>query len=321
MFISILAGLSALSISIVAAYYSIVGLTAIFPATFLSVIIMGSVLEVGKIVTTVWLHSHWDKASTLLRLYLSIAVIILMTITSLGIFGFLSKSHLENSASSTEISYQIEEINTKIARKDADIKDNESIISQLDKSVSILTDAQRIRGKDGALAVRESQKEEREALNKNISTASDERQVLIQQKLALQSEVSKLEIEVGPIRYVAEMIYGANPDTTILEKAVRYLIILIVMVFDPLALVLLIAAISGLSIAKKEKVQNNILPLKAPTESSSPKPDKHEEATPDPNPTNITEDQPSQPPETEIVKEKVSKPEHIVNTGWLDGRN
>ena len=249
MFISILAGLSALSISIVAAYYSIVGLTAIFPATFLSVIIMGSVLEVGKIVTTVWLHSHWDKASTLLRLYLSIAVIILMTITSLGIFGFLSKSHLENSASSTEISYQIEEINTKIARKDADIKDNESIISRLDKSVSILTDAQRIRGKDGALAVRESQKEEREALNKNISTASDERQVLIQQKLALQSEVSKLEIEVGPIRYVAEMIYGANPDTTILEKAVRYLIILIVMVFDPLALVLLIAAISGLSIA------------------------------------------------------------------------
>ena len=85
----------ALTISSVAAYYSIAGLTAIFAAAFWPIVIMGSVLEVGKIVTTVWLHTYWTHLKWLLKSYMSLAVIVLMFITSMGIFGFLSRAHIE----------------------------------------------------------------------------------------------------------------------------------------------------------------------------------------------------------------------------------
>ena len=119
MFLGLLTLLVAISISVIAAYYSILGLTAIFAAAFLPIVLMGSVLEVGKILATVWLHIHWKRAPLIIKTYLTSAVIVLMFITSMGVFGFLSKSHIEQSSVGTEQIAQAEVIDQKIARAQA----------------------------------------------------------------------------------------------------------------------------------------------------------------------------------------------------------
>lgn len=249
--ISILTIVVALSISAVAAFYSIIGLTAIFPASFLAVIIMGTVLELGKITTAIWLHTFWHECKWWLKTYLASALIVLMFITSLGIFGFLSRAHIEHSSGTVGNEFVIQSIDQRIERQNRTISDAENVISQLDQAVNTLADAQRIRGVDGAIATRERQTEERNQLNGIISDAFIEIQNLTQERTELQIEQAKIEAEVGPIRYVAELIYGDNPDRQTLEAAVRYLIIIIVLVFDPLAVCLILAAITGLHIRKK----------------------------------------------------------------------
>ena len=119
MFLGLLTLLVAISISVIAAYYSILGLTAIFAAAFLPIVLMGSVLEVGKILATVWLHIHWKRAPFIIKTYLTSAVIVLMFITSMGVFGFLSKSHIEQSSVGTEQIAQAEVIDQKISRAQA----------------------------------------------------------------------------------------------------------------------------------------------------------------------------------------------------------
>ena len=119
MFLGLLTLLVAISISVIAAYYSILGLTAIFAAAFLPIVLMGSVLEVGKILATVWLHIHWKRAPLIIKTYLTSAVVVLMFITSMGVFGFLSKSHIEQSSVGTEQIAQAEVIDQKIARAQA----------------------------------------------------------------------------------------------------------------------------------------------------------------------------------------------------------
>ncbi len=122
MFLGLLTLLVAISISVIAAYYSILGLTAIFAAAFLPIVLMGSVLEVGKILATVWLHIHWKRAPFIIKTYLTSAVVVLMFITSMGVFGFLSKSHIEQSAVGTEQIAQAEVIDEKIARAQAKVQ-------------------------------------------------------------------------------------------------------------------------------------------------------------------------------------------------------
>jgi hypothetical protein len=259
LFISVLAMMSAISISVVAAYYSIIGLTAIFPSSVMSIIIMGAVLEVGKISSAVWLHTFWDKASFLLKTYLTTAVIILMFITSLGIFGFLSKSHIEHTSSLSSNVVIIQNINAQISREEQRIENSMMVMSQMDEAVNVLTEAQRIRGPEGALAVRELQREERELINIQIEESNDRIQRLIEQRSELEIQQASVEAEVGPIRYIAELVYGPNPDNTLLEEAVRWLIILIVVVFDPLAITLVLASISGFKIRKSTMVEKQVL--------------------------------------------------------------
>ena len=238
---AILTLLVALAISGVAAWYSIVGLMAIFAAAAIPIAIMGGVLEVGKLLTASWLYQNWNRAPVLLKSYLSIAVVVLMFITSMGIFGFLSKAHIDQTISTGDNSLLISQIDNKIAREQNRVEDAEKVIAQLDQAVQVLMDFDRIRGKDGAIAVRESQKEERGNLNDIIDSASSTIARLQSEKLTLDSEQLKLEAEVGPIKYIAGLFYEET-NKNILEEAVRYVILVIIFVFDPLAVLLVIAA-------------------------------------------------------------------------------
>jgi len=232
--------LTALAVSGVAAYYSIVGLAAIFAASVIPVIVMGSVLEVGKLVSVTFLHNYWERTNWLLKTYLTAAVVVLMFITSMGIFGFLSKAHIEQTASSGDNTLKIERLEGQIAREQRAIKDAETVLSQLDAAVQTLIDYDRVRGDTGAIATRERQKEERASLGAIIASKEVIVDKLTNQKLELETEQNALEAEVGPLKYIAELIYG-QADRDILEQSVRWVIIIIVAVFDPLAVCLLLA--------------------------------------------------------------------------------
>ena len=242
MFFGILTLLVGLAISGVAAWYSIVGLMAIFAAAKIPIAIMGAVLEVGKLLTASWLYQFWDKTNTLLKSYFTIAVVVLMFITSMGIFGFLSKAHMDQTLTVGDNSLLIERIDRKIDREKVKITDAETVVAQLDKTVQVLIDYDRIRGESGAIAVRESQNEERATLSNIIDQAYSKIDTLSVEKLELDKEQLELEAEVGPIKYIAAFIYGDELDKTLLERAVRWIIITIIFVFDPLAVLLIVAA-------------------------------------------------------------------------------
>ena len=242
MLFGILTLLVGLAISVVAAWYSIVGLMAIFAAAKIPIAIMGAVLEVGKLLTASWLYQFWDKTNTLLKSYFTVAVVVLMFITSMGIFGFLSKAHMDQTLTVGDNSLLIERIDRKIDREKVKITDAETVVAQLDKTVQVLIDYDRIRGPSGAIAVRESQNDERASLSNIIDQAYSKIDTLSVEKLELDKEQLELEAEVGPIKYIAAFIYGDELDKTLLERAVRWIIITIIFVFDPLAVLLIVAA-------------------------------------------------------------------------------
>ena len=242
MFFGILTLLVGLAISGVAAWYSIVGLMAIFAAAKIPIAIMGAVLEVGKLLTASWLYQYWEKANKLIKGYFITAVVVLMFITSMGIFGFLSKAHMDQTLSVGDNSLLIERIDTKIEREQVRIKDAETVIGQLDKAVQVLIDYDRIRGPKGSIAVRESQNEERAQLTSVIDDAYLRIDDMSMEKLELDKEQLALEAEVGPIKYIAAFIYGDDLDNKLLDKAVRWIIVTIIFVFDPLAVLLIVAA-------------------------------------------------------------------------------
>ena len=241
MFLSLLVLITALAISGIAAYYSIIGLAAIFAAAAIPVIIMGSVLEVGKLVTVTYLHRHWKEAPKLLKSYLVIAVLVLMFITSMGIFGFLSRAHIEQTTIAGDNTLRIERMVSQVKREQRVITDAEQVLSQLDQAVNVLLEYDRVRGEDGAIATREKQKSEREELSGVIESAENRIQELQEKQLVLEKGQLELEAEVGPIKYIAEFVYGERADKSMLEEAVRWVIVIIVAVFDPLAVALLVA--------------------------------------------------------------------------------
>lgn len=385
--------LTALVISAVAIYYSVAGLAAIFAAAVVPIIIMGVSLEVGKLVTAVWLHKYWKRATWWLRTYLSLAVIVLMFITSMGIFGFLSKAHIEQTSASQASVSKVEQIDQEIARQVANVGRAENRIRQLEgsgtgadagiqsqidrekeridnayKRIQPVVDEQqqiidgqgkifrdelakideqlailqgyidaggreniqraqqmvgaradgafgpstaqafrdwqtarqqeraelltkieqatnnpqaraarneiqrlrrtveteiaesnklinRLRGQigkqDNSIAIQKDLDEQ----NERIRTASSEIDKLTEEKFALQAEYRKLEAEVGPIKYIAEFIYGNTADNNMLEEAVRWVIVVIIFVFDPLAVLLLIASQYTFNWHRQEKSQ------------------------------------------------------------------
>ena len=245
---------TSLSIAGVAAWYSIAGLMAIFSGAAVPIAIMGGVLEVGKLVTASWLHNNWKGVEWWLRTYLVTAVVVLMLITSLGIFGFLSKAHLEHSVSvGGNNVLQIENLERQIGNEQRTIKDAETVLAQLDATVQTLIDYDRIRGPEGALATRKAQTEEREALNTQINDAFSSIEQLQEELAPLKQEQLSIEVEVGPLKYIAELIYG-DAAKDMFDEAVRIVILLLIFVFDPLAVALLLVASRDFKDNKKSKM-------------------------------------------------------------------
>jgi len=243
MWFGILTLATALIISISAAYYSILGLTAIFASAFWPIVILGSSLEVGKIVSTLWLHKYWSRAELQYKVYLCSAVAILMLLTSMGVFGFLSKAHSDQSMISGDVVAKISIYDEKIKQARDNIDMSRKALVQMDAAVDqTMSRSTTESGADKAAQLRRSQATERNRLLREIDTEQKKIQALNDERAPIAAEVRKVEAEVGPIKYIAALIYGDNPETNVLEKAVRWVIILIVVVFDPLALTLLLAA-------------------------------------------------------------------------------
>lgn len=243
--INILALMVSLSLSAVAAYYSIIGLTAIFAASFWPIVVMGSTLEIAKVVTTSWLYQNWTLAPRFVRYYLVMAVTVLMFITSIGIFGYLSKAHIDQSSKSSISIVDQDAIQMKLDIANQDIAFARETLANLDSVVQVLTDAQRINGERGAVAVRASQQAERDSLNALIAENSKIVSKLLEEKQKIDIEATAIETEIGPLKYVAEIVYG-NSETATVEHSVRLVILVIIFVFDPLAVLLLIGANAGL---------------------------------------------------------------------------
>jgi hypothetical protein len=233
----------ALIISAVAEFYSIVGLTSIFSAAFWPVVIMGAALGVGKVTAAVWLKLNWHRASLTYKLYLIPALIFLMLLTSMGIFGFLSKAHSDQSLVGGDVQSKIAIYDEKIKTEKENIEANRKALKQMDEGVDqVLGRSTDEKGADKAVALRRAQQKERVRLQNEISQSQKSIAELNDARAPIAAEVRKVEAEVGPIKYIAAFVYGNNPDANVLEKAVTWVIILIVAVFDPLALVLILAA-------------------------------------------------------------------------------
>ena len=212
---AILPFLTAIALSAIAAFYSVIGLAQIFPGSFWPIILMGSVLEAAKLVTVSWLYNNWEETNRLMRYYFSVAIVLLMMITSMGIFGYLSRAHIESNVVVGANTVQLKTLETqeKIAR---------------DKLDYLLK-----RAGDPTTASNK--------IDKQIQETQAELTRLSKEKLPLMAEENKLTAEIGPIKYIAEIFYDKN-DASFIDKAVRLVIFTIIIVFDPLAVLLLIAA-------------------------------------------------------------------------------
>ena len=253
MFLTLLTFLSAISISVIAAGYSIVGLATLFAGAVVPIIAMGSALEVGKLVAASWLYHNWDSdVPRLLKGYLFGAIIVLIFITSLGIFGFLSKAHLDQVKPVSGNNIKIELLDKQINQQNLIIERAEKQISLLDKALEVYIDKEYVtRG----LKERKKQEQERKILNTAINEASDKIAELTNNKAELSLAQDKIEAEVGPIKYVAELIYGEKAEDNF-DKSVRFVILILIFVFDPLAVLLLFAA--NISLRQWRKKRNLI---------------------------------------------------------------
>jgi hypothetical protein len=227
------------ALSVVSAWYSVTGLTAIFAGAYWAIIILGGTLEFGKIILASWLYRNWKYIPFLMKTYFTSALIILMIITSMGIFGFLSKAHLDQVAPSGDIVAKIERIDDNIARERMRVTRAEQQLTQLDKAIDSIID--RNNRAQTALQIRQQQKKERDTLAAEIKDAQKNIDTMLDEKAPLMKTTRAIKLEVGPIRYVAELIYGESNERD-LESAIRIMILLLVFVIDPLAVLLIIAA-------------------------------------------------------------------------------
>jgi hypothetical protein len=204
---------------------------------------MGTTLEISKLVAASWLKTYWTRIPTGMKIYMSTAVIVLMVITSMGIFGFLSKAHLDQNIVSGDVQSKIAIYDEKIATAKGNIDANRKALKQMDEAVDqVMGRSQDEKGADKAVALRRGQAKERTRLLAEITAEQKTIAQLSEERAPIAAEVRKVEAEVGPIKYIAKLIYGDNPDTNILEKAVTWVIMIIVFVFDPLAVLMLLGA-------------------------------------------------------------------------------
>jgi hypothetical protein len=234
--------ITAIGLSGVAAYYSVIGLAQIFPGSYWPIIIMGSVLEMAKLVTVSWLYNNWNVTTRWMRYYFLIAVILLMAITSMGIFGYLSKAHIEHSTGITPLVEKEMIYEEKIKTLKENIETNRKNVLQLDAAVDqVMARSADERGAERSNQIRKAQQKERLRAADEIARAQTEIQKITEEKSPISLEIKKAESDLGPIKYVADVVYGTQ-DRDLIDKAVRLVIFVIIVVFDPLAVLLLIAA-------------------------------------------------------------------------------
>jgi hypothetical protein len=279
-------------ISVIAAYYSVAGLTAIFSAAVVPVIIMGGALEAGKIVATVWLHNNWKRAGIAFKMYLIPAIVFLMLLTSMGIFGFLSKAHSDQSLVTGDAGSKVAIYDEKIQTARGNIDANRKALKQMDEAVDqVMGRSTDEKGADKAVSIRRGQQKERARLLAEIAAEQKTIGTLSEERAPYAADLRKVESEVGPIKYIAALIYGDEASKTMLEAAVRWVIILIVVVFDPLALTLILAANKQLEWAREgrggwvheEKPKEEEKPVEEPKEPEpEPVVEQAKEAEPEP---------------------------------------
>ena len=238
MILTILLLISGLAVSIIGAYYSILGLAALFAGAYWAVVTMGITLEVAKLVTVSWLYRNWklDLLPQSIRMYLLSAVLMLMFITSIGIFGFLSKAHLDTSAPNTGNRLLVKNIERQIESEKKAITGAQKIVDQLDKALDKVID----KDADKGLIERQKQQNERNRANNIITNSSNKITQLSNQKLNYDKNQLAIDKEIGPFKYVAEILFGDADDGN-LDRAVRFVIICLLFVFDPLAVLMLVA--------------------------------------------------------------------------------
>ena len=242
MFTVVITLLTALLLSAVAAYFSIAGLMAIFSSAVIPIAVMGGTLELAKIVTASWLYRNWKTAPLQFRYYLVSSTIILSLITSLGIFGYLSKAHNDQNLVSGDVQSKIAIYDEKIKTARENSEANRKQLKQMDEAVDqVMGRSTDEKGADKAVSVRKNQSRDRNVLAKDIEANQKLIATLNDEAAPIRAEVRKVEAEVGPIKYIAALIY-TEQSVDVLEKAVRWVIIALVIVFDPLAILLLIAA-------------------------------------------------------------------------------
>ena len=250
--------LSAISLSAIAAYYSVIGLMAIFAASPIPIAIMGGALEFSKLIAASWAYKNWSVAPRFLKYYFTIAVIILMFITSLGIFGYLSKAHNDQNLVSGDVSAKIAMIDEKIKVEKDNIDVNRKTLKQMDEAVDqVMVRSTNEKGAEKAASLRKAQQTERSRILKEIETYNKRISTLNEERAPIATEIRKVEAEVGPIKYIAALIYGDSMDSSLLDKSVRFVIILLVLVFDPMAVLLVIAGNFSLRQIAKEKEEKS----------------------------------------------------------------
>ena len=238
MILAMITLLTALGISAVAAYYSIVGLMAIFSASAMSIAIMGVVLEIGKLITASWLYQNWKRVPFLLKSYLTLAVVVLMVRTSMGIFGYLSKAHIDQGKGVAEIYLKVERVDNRIETERNTIGRYEKQLTNLDTALNRYLDLGAV---SKGLAQREEQEPERKELVRLINESQKRIDDFLTERSEYQLQINSFEVEIGPIKYISALIYG-DEALDYIDTAVRAVILTLVFVFDPLAVLLLISA-------------------------------------------------------------------------------
>ena len=313
-FLAYLALFSGLFLSLVAEYYSILGLTAIFSAAVIPVVIMGIALGLGKISATLWLKQNWAIAPWTMRGYLFTAITILMVITSMGIFGFLSKAHSDQSLVSGDVQSKIAIYDEKIKTARENIEANRKQLKQMDEAVDqVMGRSSDEKGADKAVSIRKAQSRDRSALAKDTEANQKLIATLNDQAAPIRAEVRKVEAEVGPIKYIAAFIYGETNEG-LLEKAVTWVIIILIVVFDPMAVILLLASqVSFQNFRERENSKPDYEPDDEPLTDQQIEQIKK---SADPTPpgwmyqTNITPTYPSTEEEVEELKNEFDRSKH-----------
>ena len=237
MFIGILNIIAAVVLSAVSAYFSVTGIRIIFSGALLGATLMGASLEFAKITATVWLYTWWKKSSRLLRYYLIFAIVILILVSSIGIYGYLARAYVGQRNPGQEIKNRIERIDQSIEREENAISQAEGAFNQLDVVIDRLFALDYL---TYGITKRNEQKPERDALKVTIIEAEDEISILLDERFQLKNAFDDFSIDVGPIEYIAVLLYGEDDAESNFDNAVRVLIVLLVLVFDPFAVLLMV---------------------------------------------------------------------------------